>query len=1056
MSDHRLEILFERFRRQGDVEALGQVFDATASALRRVARHVTRDAAEAEDLVQATFLAAIEKRATFDDTRELSPWLTGILLREASLARRARARVIEPDRVAQRAVEDPQDAVAARELSEALTNALARLSTSDREVLIPLLLDGRRAVEIARELGRRPDTVHMRIHRGLARLRQLLPAGIALGVLAKLAGARGLGAVRAEVLRRASVQVQGASLATAGVVTVGLAMSMKKIAVVVALVLVLGIGGYQVATGARDASTAHATSIENTIAATESVDAKQAPTAESARAAVTSTLEEPFATAREPELVFDVVREDGSVASFALVALVSADGRFANQQTDENGCCAFALDKLGSSSDSGHFYVRDDAAFPQHFAIELVPGRRTIELSRGAEFSGRIVMKGDMPLPRFELQLTSDSAPQGLAGAGIRVFRALELLRYDDPYLVARTTPSADGAFRFRVPDSEWSGILRLPPEFVFVDGANPTRSSERVILRATTSFEATVGYRPRIIGRIVDEATGAPVADAMLDCELTWTDGNGLLTGGVTDTEGRFTIALDGESTDATELRIDRVSTRDGRIGHVATPSTWKGPCEPFDAADIECTFPASRSIGFRAFDPSGTPLAQTCAAIRGGRTAQAAQHGVGTLFAVPFDATEIRFVAPGHAITTVAITADTPSPIDVVLARTNRLTIALPREAVGRRDLQVKLVSRPLLFGGTSRMYDQYLRNGMVGHCFHADGDKGTREGSVRLGFSDDGRIELEGIATGVLFRIQLVAGTNEAGEDDVRQEVAIESLGPEEQRRVDLELPLGASRSLIVVRGRVVDERGRPIHGAALSSQFGAEFVWAHSELDGTFHLDWPDPDAVDIEASKRGYVPFRVRGWDVTSDRALEAILRRGRDLRVELVDAKGRAIGGAKVSADIAGFGAPWKIEEGGLGIHTLCDIPQGRAEITIELARTTYARSHDGSGDVARFVIPEHGRLEVSWTLARARHDERRAYQLALRPLGTDGSTQTMWVSSMDEHDRHVFEAVLPGEYTVGLEVGTPPPGDADTIYAPLREPKRITIRGGETLRIEL
>ena len=235
MSDRRLEHLFERFRVRSDVDALGQVFDATAPALRRVARHLTRDAAEAEDLVQATFLAAIERRATFDATRELNAWLTGILLKQASLVRRARGRAIQPDRLAERSVEDPLDAAVARELSEALTSALARLSPSDRDVLIPLLLDGRRAVEIARELGRRPDTIHMRIHRGLARLRQLLPASVAVAVLARIGGAHGLSAVRAHVLKSARLEVAVGGAGSAGVAALGMAMSMKNIAVALAI-----------------------------------------------------------------------------------------------------------------------------------------------------------------------------------------------------------------------------------------------------------------------------------------------------------------------------------------------------------------------------------------------------------------------------------------------------------------------------------------------------------------------------------------------------------------------------------------------------------------------------------------------------------------------------------------------------------------------------------------------------------------------------------------------------------------------------------------------------
>ena len=75
--------LFARFRRTGDPEALARVFDAVAPKLLAVARHLVTDAAEAEDVVQATFVAAIERAHSFDPKRRLLPWLIGILGREA-------------------------------------------------------------------------------------------------------------------------------------------------------------------------------------------------------------------------------------------------------------------------------------------------------------------------------------------------------------------------------------------------------------------------------------------------------------------------------------------------------------------------------------------------------------------------------------------------------------------------------------------------------------------------------------------------------------------------------------------------------------------------------------------------------------------------------------------------------------------------------------------------------------------------------------------------------------------------------------------------------------
>src|SRR6186713_534663 len=88
MAHREIEDLFERFRRDGDAGALGSVFDATAADLLAIARRVTRDRAEADDVLQSTFLAAIERAASFERGRSLRPWLVGILVRQAGLARR--------------------------------------------------------------------------------------------------------------------------------------------------------------------------------------------------------------------------------------------------------------------------------------------------------------------------------------------------------------------------------------------------------------------------------------------------------------------------------------------------------------------------------------------------------------------------------------------------------------------------------------------------------------------------------------------------------------------------------------------------------------------------------------------------------------------------------------------------------------------------------------------------------------------------------------------------------------------------------------------------------
>ncbi len=90
------DALFRRYCRTGDARALSEVFDRTAPELLRLAGWLCGRRADAEDLVQHTFLLAIESRATFDPTQRAMPWLIGILTNLTRNLRRERARRATP------------------------------------------------------------------------------------------------------------------------------------------------------------------------------------------------------------------------------------------------------------------------------------------------------------------------------------------------------------------------------------------------------------------------------------------------------------------------------------------------------------------------------------------------------------------------------------------------------------------------------------------------------------------------------------------------------------------------------------------------------------------------------------------------------------------------------------------------------------------------------------------------------------------------------------------------------------------------------------------------
>lgn len=105
--DRKLERLYLRYARKGDSAALGRVFDLSCGELSAIARHLVPDAAAAEDVLQATYLTAIERADRYEPGRGVLPWLVGILARHAAQARRGAARRPDPERVHEPAPDDP-------------------------------------------------------------------------------------------------------------------------------------------------------------------------------------------------------------------------------------------------------------------------------------------------------------------------------------------------------------------------------------------------------------------------------------------------------------------------------------------------------------------------------------------------------------------------------------------------------------------------------------------------------------------------------------------------------------------------------------------------------------------------------------------------------------------------------------------------------------------------------------------------------------------------------------------------------------------------------------
>ena len=199
MTSHDPDAQFRTFVRTGDPQALAAVFDALAGDLLLIAAHVARNGSCAEDLVQSTFLLAIEARKRFDTTQPVRPWLIGILANQARASRRKEQRRPDPERLREAVACDPGVEVQADETIAIVADAIAKLSEPYRQVVHLRLVHALELRQIASALGIPLATAKSRLHRGTERLRRALPTGIAIAGSLMLSTAR-LSAMRAAVL----------------------------------------------------------------------------------------------------------------------------------------------------------------------------------------------------------------------------------------------------------------------------------------------------------------------------------------------------------------------------------------------------------------------------------------------------------------------------------------------------------------------------------------------------------------------------------------------------------------------------------------------------------------------------------------------------------------------------------------------------------------------------------------------------------------------------------------------------------------------------------------
>lgn len=165
----------------GDHDACLELVASYHAPIYRLLVRLCHDAHLAEDLTQETFAAGWSNIRSYAGNSSLSTWLHAIAYRKFLDGRRRReyAAAMDPDLEVDdlaAATVDPLDAAIANEETYRLHQALARLPSAERHVLVLHYLQGLSYREMALVLDEPSGTVKWRTSRALDNLKELLEA----------------------------------------------------------------------------------------------------------------------------------------------------------------------------------------------------------------------------------------------------------------------------------------------------------------------------------------------------------------------------------------------------------------------------------------------------------------------------------------------------------------------------------------------------------------------------------------------------------------------------------------------------------------------------------------------------------------------------------------------------------------------------------------------------------------------------------------------------------------------------------------------------------------
>jgi protocatechuate 3,4-dioxygenase beta subunit len=316
-------------------------------------------------------------------------------------------------------------------------------------------------------------------------------------------------------------------------------------------------------------------------------------------------------------------------------------------------------------------------------------------------------------------------------------------------------------------------------------------------------------------------------------------------------------------------------------------------------------------------------------------------------------------------------------------------------------------------------------------------------------------DGRFRIEGLPRGATFDIDV----------DHSELLPGESLGVEVPTAEPLRIRLDLPRTL---SGRVVDSRGEPVAGAAISPNVstvlpgkngrsrGRSWETARTDRDGRFRLSRLMPGPVDLYARAPGYrtgqLPVQVP--EEGEAEPVEIVLEVGASLEGRVLDSKGLPVHNASVQAGLrieeleSGYSSLATVRTGEEGRYEVLNFQPGTCEVQVFLPEG------GGSFRAVAKLGPGRNRLDlraprgvqVAGRVVDGRGEPLPGASVSLKLLEPGAVTQGPERTSAAD-GTFVLADVLDGEYRLTVSR----PG-----FVPLDHPGGIRIHGAPVSDLEL